>query len=167
MNTHPQKKMLDYLGISESDFHAPFEEMAHRLRLSLNAPIIMVSFVNGVLPSFTFNTHISPQEMPGYRPLWTEMVANASEDALVVHDAATDARLKGSVETSSMPSSGAIRFYAAAPIIVPDGLILGAVWVADHVPRPVFSQQDRAAVKQAAYEVGQLILKKAGVIAPA
>lgn len=62
------------------------------------------------------------------------MCAQALEDRkpVVMEDASTDPRFAGNPLLSGDSS---VRFYAGAPLIAPNGVVLGALWIADTVPR--------------------------------
>ncbi|NRD88837.1 hypothetical protein C8024_04245 [Sphingopyxis sp. BSNA05] len=55
-----------------------------------------------------------------------------SHESLVIEDASVDPRFSNNPLVSGGP---AIRFYAGAPLIAPNGMVLGALWFADTVPR--------------------------------
>ena len=55
-----------------------------------------------------------------------------SGEPLVIEDVSLDSRFASNPLVSGEPF---IRFYAAAPLIAPNGKVLGALWIADTVPR--------------------------------
>jgi len=55
-----------------------------------------------------------------------------SGEPMVVEDASIDPRFGDNPLVSGDP---AIRFYAGSPLIAPNGKVLGALWIADTVPR--------------------------------
>jgi signal transduction histidine kinase len=63
-------------------------------------------------------------------------------DAIVVADASLDERFKANPFVTG--EIGAVRFYASAPIVTPDGVPLGRLCVFDLVPRELGPVQQRA-----------------------
>ncbi len=55
----------------------------------------------------------------------------------IVRDASADARFASASRATDEP---AIRFYAGAPLVLPDGRTAGALFVIDHVPRDLGSE---------------------------
>ncbi|MBQ0770435.1 MAG: GAF domain-containing protein [Sphingomonadales bacterium] len=55
-----------------------------------------------------------------------------SGEPMVVEDASIDPRF---VDNPLVNGDPAIRFYAGSPLIAPNGKVLGALWIADTVPR--------------------------------
>ncbi len=64
-----------------------------------------------------------------------------SADVLVVSDAALDPRFRDSGLTGG---DHKFRFYAGAPLITPDGFVVGALALIDTSPRPDFTPEERA-----------------------
>jgi GAF domain-containing protein len=83
-----------------------------------------------------------------------------SEDVLVIPDAKDDGRFADNPLVVDPPH---IRFYAGAPIIIPDGLILGSICIIDSHPRYDFSINERAILSALSREITYQILEKANV----
>ncbi|MBV6633756.1 MAG: GAF domain-containing protein [Alphaproteobacteria bacterium] len=67
-----------------------------------------------------------------------------TEEVMVVPDARRDPRFK----TNPFVLEGLkIRFYAGAPLIVPEGHAIGTLCIIDELPRPCFSPEDRALLR--------------------
>lgn len=79
------------------------------------------------------------------------------KDLLIVSDALHDERYV----TNRFVRNGAhIRFYAGAPLVNPDGFVLGTLCVLDHVPRTLNEQQKEALRSLARQVVTQLELRR-------
>lgn len=59
---------------------------------------------------------------------------------MIIPDATADARFKDNPFVTGGPN---IRFYAGAPIIIPDGIILGTLCVIDNQPRDDFDEKQQ------------------------
>ena len=57
---------------------------------------------------------------------------------LIVPDANADARFGSNPLVTGEPF---VRFYAGAPLVAPDGSVLGTLCVIDHVPRTLEADQ--------------------------
>lgn len=64
------------------------------------------------------------------------------EHAVVVPDASTDERFKNLPNVNG--TAGAVRFYAAQPLITPHGVTIGALCVFDTEPRTMSGEQEHA-----------------------
>jgi formate hydrogenlyase transcriptional activator len=79
-------------------------------------------------------------------------------DLLVVPDATADQRFADNPLVTSEPH---IRFYAGAPLITPEGHVLGTLCVLDYVPRQLSDQQREALQILSSQAVAQLELRTA------
>ena len=61
-----------------------------------------------------------------------------SPDMLIVPDASADARFAANPLVTGEPF---VRFYAGAPLVTPDGFVLGTLCVIDHVTRTLAADQ--------------------------
>ena len=76
---------------------------------------------------------------------------------LVVPDAATDPRFAGNPLVTGAPN---IRFYAGAPLTLPEGARLGTLCVIDTVPRPDFTPEAAAALRALAQAASALLARR-------
>lgn len=80
--------------------------------------------------------------------------AITSDDVMVVHDATADERFRDNPLVVGAP---AIRFYAGAPLITPEGQHLGTLCIIDTMPR-VFSKRDGSRLAAIAKSVMQALV---------
>lgn len=81
-------------------------------------------------------------------------VVMTDPDAVVVHDATLDPRFADNPFVNG--ESGAIRFYASAPVTTPDGIAIGRLCVFDTVPREL-NEIQRRSLKVMAGQVTDLL----------
>ncbi|HUG10529.1 MAG TPA: PAS domain S-box protein [Opitutaceae bacterium] len=81
----------------------------------------------------------------------------AAADLLVVPDASKDKRFD---DNPLVPGGEKIRFYAGAPLVTPDGHVIGALCVMDRVPRRLKPSQKEALRVLARQVMAQLELRR-------
>lgn len=79
------------------------------------------------------------------------------KDLLVVSDTLNDQRY---TDNRFVTNGAHIRFYAGAPLVNPDGFVLGTLCVLDHVPRTLNAHQQEALQTLARQVVTQLELRR-------
>jgi diguanylate cyclase (GGDEF)-like protein/PAS domain S-box-containing protein len=91
-------------------------------------------------------------------------LARAACETLVIADLAQDAGPRGA---ALLAGAAPLRFYAAVPLRTPDGLVVGALSVADRIARELRPAERTALENLAAIAVARLESRRAPVIAPA
>ena len=125
-----------------------FDDLSRLAALICGTPIALVSLVDADRQWFKAKVGIDEAETP--RDVAFCAHAILQRDVMVVPDALTDDRFRGSPLVTERPR---VRFYAGAPLITHDGHALGTLCVMDHVPRDLTSDQ-----KQALKALGRLVV---------
>jgi len=79
------------------------------------------------------------------------------DSAMIVHDTLEDPRFADSPLVTDGPK---IRFYAGAPLVTEQGFNLGALCIADTVPRSFSAEQSRALESLAALAMNQIVARQ-------
>ncbi|WP_224368538.1 ATP-binding protein [Hyalangium versicolor] len=132
-----------------------FDDITQLAAQLCGTPIALISLVDETRVWFKSRTGLDAQESPRdgffcgraiHRPELYIVPDTLLDDALARHPFVTRAPY--------------IRFYAGAPLVAPNGIVLGMVCVADHVPRQLSIQQARGLEALARQVVGQLELRR-------
>ncbi|MBI2568163.1 MAG: PAS domain S-box protein [Candidatus Schekmanbacteria bacterium] len=116
-------------GIIDSSPEATFDELARIAAHICSVPIALVSLVESHRQWFKSHVGIDATETPREISFCGHVVA--SGELLIVPDATRDSRFFDNPLVTGAP---AIRFYAGAPLVTPNGFVLGTLCVADHCP---------------------------------
>jgi diguanylate cyclase (GGDEF)-like protein/PAS domain S-box-containing protein len=133
-----------------------FDELVQLASDVCDAPVALVGLVgrDRVWIKAAVGLAAGPVPIPELR-LFTHVVDHA--ELLEVGDVAADARFTG---PDAVPAVG-LRFFAGAPIVTDEGVVLGALCVLDHAPRGLTNRQ-RADLHALAHQVvAQLALRRA------
>jgi GAF domain-containing protein len=114
-----------------------FDRVARMAATVLDTPIALVTIVDSDRVWFAASVGLAGVEQVGVEP---GLCASAvlQDGPYVVDDAALDPRTLGH---PLVRGGFGLRFYAAAPIVTPDGYRLGTVNVIDRAPRQVTVEQ--------------------------
>tara|TARA_R100001244_G_scaffold6593_35_gene8457 strand:+ start:25720 stop:27231 length:1512 start_codon:yes stop_codon:yes gene_type:complete len=117
-------KMLD--NAPENAFHRITRLVAD----IFSAPLAAISLVDADTEWFKSAVGFAESQLGRNVSICTRMIE--SGEPLVVEDASLDPRFANNPLVSGEPF---VRFYAGAPLIAPNGKLLGGLWIADTVPR--------------------------------
>ncbi|MEP6687628.1 MAG: PAS domain S-box protein [Gemmatimonadales bacterium] len=113
-----------------------FDDIARVAARVCAAPIALVSFEDDDRQWFKAELGLGFREAPRE----SSFCAHAKEfpDVFVVPDTLEDARFATNPYVTGPPR---VRFYAGAPLVTPDGFVVGTLSVLDHVPRQLTPDQ--------------------------
>ena len=131
--------VLRTYGILDTEPEEMFDEVTKLAAEVCEAPIALVSLVDETRLWFKSKVGVDVSEKPRTAS-FCESVTLTNE-VLVVPDALADERFARSALVQGAPH---IRFYAGAPLIAPEGAVLGTLCVIDQVPRELNARQVEA-----------------------
>ena len=99
-------------------------------------PMAVISLLDGDRLWVKAQVGVSVQDTSLDMAFCSEMLK--SDGVLVIEDASRDPRFVNHPLVTGEPF---IRFYAGAPLITPDRILVGALCVADRVPKSILSRQ--------------------------
>lgn len=149
-------RALQLFRVLDSGSEAAFDNLARLASAICETPISMISLIDENRQWFKSRVGVSATQTAREVAFCAHAI-NQSE-VFVVGDASTDSRFAANPLVTSDPS---IRFYAGAPLVVGDGLVLGTLCVIDSRPRQLTpAQLDALQVLRDAV-VSQLELRRA------
>lgn len=122
---------LERYAILDTPAEPGFDDIVHLACQLCTAPVALVSLVTGDRQWFKARAGFTVCETD----LGSSVCAHAlggQGDLLVISDLLADARTRGNPLVTGEPF---IRFYAGAPLLTPEGHVLGSLCVIDKVPR--------------------------------
>lgn len=129
--------LLEY-DILDSESEESFDRLAEIAADLFDAPIALVSLVDGYRQWFKSRVGLSIHETPREGSFCEQTIRE--RDIMVVTDALRDRRFAGSPLVVRKPS---IRFYAGAPLLNGDGHALGTICIMDRRARRTLSVREK------------------------
>lgn len=159
MNTNlsPEQERLRALDQYAADPlpEGAFDRLTRLAARTLGAPMALISLVG--TSQVTFKSCFGVDLRQTDRSLSFCTFALGSRDVLVVPDTTLDERFASNPLVTGGPQ---VRFYAGAPLVMPDGQILGTLCILDVQPRAPLSEADCGALADlAALVVDELELR--------
>jgi len=146
--------LADY-GVMDTEAEQAYDDIARIATGLFGTPIGLVSFVGE--DRQWFKARIGMNVRQTERSIAFCDHAIRSQEVLVVEDAREDPRFAANPLVTGPLG---VRFYAGAPLITPDGCILGTVCVLDHRPRCFDESQRESLAALSRQVVSQLELRR-------
>jgi PAS domain S-box-containing protein len=164
MNPQEQRRMaaLHALGVLDTPAEHAFDTITRAAQELCGVPIALISLIDTQRQWFKSNIGLSGVEET---PRDVAFCDHAIRDAALfeVPDAALDARFAANPLVTGSPD---IRFYAGAPITLPDGERIGTVCVLDRAPRRLDEHQ-RVVLQSLAAIVSSMLTQRRELLATA
>ncbi|WP_309643854.1 PAS domain S-box protein [Phenylobacterium sp.] len=148
------------LKVLDTPPEAIFDSLTQLAAMTFEVPVALVSLVDTDRQWFKSCIGLDVSET-GRDVAFCDH-AIRQDETLVVLDASRDPRFCDNPLVTGAP---AIRFYAGAPLILPDGHRLGTLCVIDFTPRSNFSNEARAQLQAMAASVTQALVMRRDISA--
>jgi two-component sensor histidine kinase/PAS domain-containing protein len=136
---HERLEALEAYDIMDTPPEPEFDGIVQIARVLCNTPVALISLVEQNRQWFKARV--------GFEPCQTPMAGSVCQYALLSRELLTIPDLTADPRTRDNPlvtGEPFIRFYAGAPLITPDGIIIGSLCVIDSVIRPEGLEQEQA-----------------------
>lgn len=151
---------LSNLWIAGTAAEPRFDTIAHLAAQLFDAPMAFITLVEKDMQRFKALHGISVPDIARSLSVCTHTIK--SGETLVINDMLEDPRFSGNPLVTGSPF---IRFYAGTPLITAEGFRIGALCIADTVPRSDFNEHQKTTLKLlGALVMEQMRLRRAEII---
>ena len=157
MNEHVRLELLRQYDILDTAPEILYDEITIRAAKICQTPISLITFVDRDRVWVKSNTGLKLQQMPRATSFCAHVVCQ--DDLYLAADARSDERF---ADNPLVKGDAQIRFYAAMPLLSPEGLALGTLCVMDHQPRELAPAQADELKQLAKQAVMLLEIRRAG-----
>ena len=140
MNEQSRLKELYRYNILDTKPEVELDELAEIASIICNTPISLISMVDKKRTWHKSKYGFDVEEVLRGDSFCQHALHN-SKEVLVVEDAQLDEKFSKSPFTKG---NNAIRFYAGAPLVTPNGYVLGTLCVVDTQPKTISEVQKKA-----------------------
>ncbi len=147
---------LKSYGVLDTPPEEAFDDLALLAAQICGTPMAQVSLVDGDRQWFKAKVGVEASETPRDMAFCAHTILDA-DTVMEIPDALADPRFAASPLVTAGPK---IRFYAGAPLVAPDGHVLGALCVMDQAPRHLQPDQVKALRALSRRAVAQLELRR-------
>jgi PAS domain S-box-containing protein len=142
-------------GILDTAAEESFDDIVRLAAYICGTPIALVSLVDTSRLWFKAKVGFPLSELPRESTFCTQAILKP--EPFIIEDASADKRFAKNPYVVSDPH---VRFYAAVPLVTPDGHALGVLCVIDHQPRTLDDEQHEALQVLARQTMTQLQLRR-------
>jgi PAS domain S-box-containing protein len=146
---------LHACAILDTEPEECFDDIARLAAYVCGTPIALVSLVDAARLWFKAKVGFDASELPRESTFCTQAILKP--EPFVIENASADKRFAKNPYVISDPH---VRFYAAVPLVTPDGHALGVLCVIDHVPRTLEDEQHEALNVLARQTMTQIQLRR-------
>lgn len=138
---HPQESLrmqaLRELHVLDTAAEAMFDDVVKLASQICDTPIALISLVDEGRQWFKARVGLDAEETPREFAFCAHAILNP-DDVLIVDNALQDERFATNPLVTGAPD---VRFYAGAPIVMPDGMPIGTVCAIDRQPKSITAAQ--------------------------
>ena len=141
MNKNDEAARLAALAryeILDTPEEGEFDNLTAMAARICGTPIALIDIVDASRLWFKSKVGVSVREIPRVESCFCNHAIGQPDDLLIVPDALEDDRFSCCRVVINQPL---IRFYAGAPLVTPDGFVLGTLCVLDTIPRDLNPEQ--------------------------
>ncbi len=151
-NEEERLEALHSCSLLDSKPEFAFDAIVSKAKETFNVPIVAISLLDHHRQWFKAKIGLDVSETPRDIAFCAHTIMN--DNVMCISDATQDERF---AENPLVTGDTHIRFYAGAPIIIPEELIIGTLCVIDTKPHDTFTDEKKELLQEMADSVRDLI----------